>query len=74
MKSKRKEEKKKRNPSIKKGGKHSIPLTNVQMWTDRGLGHNVSKLPMGINVAQIYVPFLIMISKKVKVNINVFCL
>jgi hypothetical protein len=33
--------------------------------------HNVSKLPMGINVAQIDVPFLIMIWEKGKANINV---
>jgi hypothetical protein len=36
-----------------------------------GFCQNVSKLPMCINVAQIDVPFLIMISEKVKENINV---
>lgn len=36
-----------------------------------GFGQNVCKLPMGINVAQIDVPFIIMISKKFKANIDV---
>jgi hypothetical protein len=36
-----------------------------------GFGQNVSKLPMGINMVQISVPFLIIISEKVKANINV---
>jgi hypothetical protein len=34
-------------------------------------GQNVSKLSVGINVAQIDVTYLIMITKKVKMNINV---
>jgi hypothetical protein len=35
------------------------------------VGPNVSKLPVGINVAQVDVTFLIMIMKKVKADINV---
>jgi hypothetical protein len=37
----------------------------------KGFGQNVSKLQVGINVAQIDVAFLVMIMKKVKANINV---
>jgi hypothetical protein len=37
----------------------------------KGFGENVTKMSMGINMAQINVAFLIMITKKVKVNINV---
>jgi hypothetical protein len=37
----------------------------------KGFGQNVSKLASGINVAQFDVTFLIMITKKVKANINV---
>ena len=37
----------------------------------KGFGQDVSKLSMGINVSQIDVTFLIMITKKVKSNINV---
>jgi hypothetical protein len=36
-----------------------------------GFGQNFNKLHVGINMAQIDVPFLIMILKKVKVNIDV---
>jgi hypothetical protein len=36
-----------------------------------GFGQNISKLRVGINMAQIDVPFLMMISEKMKVNINV---
>ena len=37
----------------------------------KGFGQNVSKLSLGINVAQIDIAFFIMITKKVKANINV---
>ena len=37
----------------------------------KGFGQNVSKLASGINIAQFDVAFLIMITKKVKANINV---
>jgi hypothetical protein len=37
----------------------------------KGFGQNVSKLLVGINVAQIDVTFLIMTEKKVKTNFNV---
>jgi hypothetical protein len=37
----------------------------------KGFGQNVSKLSIDINVAQIDVAFLIMITKKVKANLNV---
>jgi hypothetical protein len=37
----------------------------------KGFGENVSQLSMGINVAQIDVAFLRMVTKKVKENINV---
>jgi hypothetical protein len=37
----------------------------------KGFGQNVSKLASGINIAQFDVTFLIMITKKVKANINV---
>jgi hypothetical protein len=36
----------------------------------KGFGQSASKLPMGVNVVQIDVAFLIMITKKVKANIN----
>ena len=36
----------------------------------KGFGENVSQLSMGINVAQIDVAFLRMVTKKVKANIN----
>jgi hypothetical protein len=38
----------------------------------KGFGQNVSKLATGINIAQFDVAFLIMITKKVKENLNVF--
>jgi hypothetical protein len=38
----------------------------------KGFGQNVSKLASGINVAQIDVALIIMITKKVKANLNVF--
>jgi hypothetical protein len=38
----------------------------------KGFGQNVSNLVSGINIAHIDVTFLIMITKKVKANINVF--
>jgi hypothetical protein len=37
----------------------------------KGFGQNISKLSIDINVAQIDVAFLIMITKKVKANLNV---
>jgi hypothetical protein len=37
----------------------------------KGFGQNVCKLASGINIAQFDVAFLIMITKKVKANINV---
>jgi hypothetical protein len=37
----------------------------------KGFGQNISKLASGINIAQFDVSFLIMITKKVKENINV---
>jgi hypothetical protein len=40
----------------------------------KGFGENVSQLSMGINMAQINVAFLKMITKKVKANINVLSL
>jgi hypothetical protein len=36
----------------------------------KGFGENVSQLSMGINVAQIDVAFLRMVTKKLKANIN----
>jgi hypothetical protein len=56
MKSKREEETQKGSPQTKRERKHRTPLANVQKWTDRGFGQNTSKLPMGINMAQINVP------------------
>jgi hypothetical protein len=44
----------------------------VQKWTDQG--QNVSKLSVGINMAQIDVAFIIMTTKKVTANINVLSL
>jgi hypothetical protein len=37
----------------------------------KGFGENISQLSMGINVAQIDVAFLRMVTKKVKVSIKV---
>jgi hypothetical protein len=37
----------------------------------KGFGQNISKLVSGTNVAQLDVTFLIMITKKEKVNLNV---
>jgi hypothetical protein len=61
-----------------KGALKSQRETNTQLLSQmnkcfliKGFGQNVSKLSMGINVVQIDVALLIMITKKVKVNINV---
>jgi hypothetical protein len=37
MKKQKKEIKPRREPSIKKGSKHPIPLVNVHKWTDQGV-------------------------------------
>jgi hypothetical protein len=37
----------------------------------KGFGENITQLSMGINVAQIDVAFLTLVTKKVKANINV---
>ena len=63
-----------------KGALKSKRETNTQFPSQmnkcfliKGFGQNVSKLSMGINVAQIDVTFLIIIMKKVKANLNVLC-
>jgi hypothetical protein len=58
-------------PSVKNGSKHSFPSQMCKCRLIKGFGINVSKLSMGINMSQIDAAFLIMITKKVKVNINV---
>jgi hypothetical protein len=68
------ENKKKRpkgSPLIKMGNKHPIPLANEQRFFYQGVCQNVCKLASGINIAQFDVAILIMITKKVKANINV---
>jgi hypothetical protein len=59
-------------PQIKRETNTRFPLHMNKCFLIKGFGQNVSKLSMGVNVAQIDVAFLIMITKKVKVNLNVF--
>jgi hypothetical protein len=69
---KRRRKDKKGGPQIKKGNKHPIPFANVQMFfLIKVFGQNVSKLASSIIVVQFDVTFLVMITKKVKSNINV---
>jgi hypothetical protein len=72
MKTRREEEK------TKKGALKSKRETNTQFPSQMNIcflikwfGQNVSKLASSINVAQFDVAFLIMVTKKVKANINV---
>jgi hypothetical protein len=68
------ENKKKRpkgSPLIKKGTNTQFPSQMNKRFLIKGFGQNVSKLASGINIAQFDVAFLIMITKKVKANINV---
>jgi hypothetical protein len=68
------EEKKKNkrgSPQSKREANNQFPSRMSKCGLIDGFGQNVSKLPMGINVAQIDVPFLLMILKKGKANINV---
>jgi hypothetical protein len=71
MKSRRKEEKPKRSPQSKREADTQFSSKMCKCGLIKGIGQNVNKLPMGINVVQINVAFIIMIKKKVKVNINV---
>jgi hypothetical protein len=56
---------------VNNGSKHPIPSQMSKCGLIEGFGQNVCKLPMGINVALIDVPFIIMVSKKFKANIDV---
>jgi hypothetical protein len=68
MKFRKKEEKPKREAYTQ------FPTQVCKNGLIKGFGQNVIKLPVGINVAQINVTFLIMIMNKVKENINVLVL
>jgi hypothetical protein len=50
---------------------NQFPSQMNKSFLIKGFGQNVSKLVSGINVVQFDVAFLIMITKKVKANINV---
>jgi hypothetical protein len=67
-----------RKAKIKSSGKrentHPTPLTNVKKWTDQGVFEDICKLYVGINTVKINVPFLIMISEKMRANIDVLSL
>jgi hypothetical protein len=74
MKSRRKGEKQKGALDQKGKQTPNSPCKCVKSRLIKGFGQNDSKLHVGNNVAQIDVAFLILITKKVKVNINVLSL
>jgi hypothetical protein len=71
MKEQKREIKTKREPSIKNGNKQQFPSQMCKSRLIKEFGENVSQLSMGINVVQNDVAFLRMVTKKVKVNINI---
>jgi hypothetical protein len=57
--------------STKRDNTHPTPLANVQKWTNQGFCEDICKMSGGINMVKINVPFLIMISEKMKAEIDV---
>jgi hypothetical protein len=63
IKNRREKQNKKGSPQSKREANNQFPSQMSKCGLIDGFGQNVSKLPMGINVAQIDVPFLLMILK-----------
>jgi hypothetical protein len=72
MKKQKREVKTKREPRSKREANPQFPSHMCKSRLIKGFGENVRQLTMGINVPQIDVAFLRMVTKKMKANINVF--
>jgi hypothetical protein len=62
---------KKASPQSKSEANTQFPLQTCKSRLIKGFGENISQLSMGINVVQIDIAFLKMVTKKLKANINV---
>jgi hypothetical protein len=68
---KEKEVRSKIGPSFKNINTHQLPSQMCKSGLIKAFDENITKLSMCVSMAKIYVPFLIMISHKIKVDINV---
>jgi hypothetical protein len=64
--------KQKENPHLKGKTLTQLPLQLCKSGLVKGFCEEICNLLVGINMMNISVPFLIMISEKMKVNIDVF--
>jgi hypothetical protein len=60
-------------PSLKRETHTQFPSQiSKSGWINKGFGEGINKLSVCVNMGKIYVPFLIMIFYKMKVDIDVF--
>ena len=60
------------SPPLKRETNPKLPVQACKLGLVRGFGEDIYELVLGVNVAHVYIPFLIVVSQEMKANIYMF--
>ena len=61
------------SPPLKRETNPKLPPQMSKLGLVKGFGEDIYELVLGVNMTQINIPFLIVVSQEVKVNLYMFC-
>jgi len=61
-----------RSPPLKRETNPKLPLQACKLGLVKGFGEDIYELVLGVNMAQVNIPFLIVVSQEVKVDLYMF--
>ena len=59
-------------PFAKKGNKPKLPLQACKLGLVKGFGEDICELVLGVNMAHVNIPFLIVVSQEVEADLYMF--
>ena len=61
-----------RSPPLKRETNPKIPSQTRKLGLVKGFGEDICELVLGVNVAQVYIPILIVVSQEMEADIYMF--
>ena len=62
----------KRSPPLKRETNPKLPSHECKLGSVKGFGEDICELVLGVNVVQVYIPFLVVVSPEMEVDIYMF--